>query len=90
MGHFDRLNFLKMRRAMYTMGESEICHNLKVYDTWSKYQQCATLRDMRMEYLIPKYPLHQVGFYVPYLVRFEEIYKDQLSPDYPDSAFKFP
>ncbi|XP_022225115.2 uncharacterized protein LOC111075901 [Drosophila obscura] len=54
--------WLDLRREIYTMGRSEACH-ISAMDDWLLYNNCAILRNMRMEYLIPKYPLHQIGYW---------------------------
>ncbi|XP_062142732.1 uncharacterized protein LOC133850623 [Drosophila sulfurigaster albostrigata] len=51
-----------LRYQIYHYGRSEECHDVK-YSVWSKYMECALFRNMRMDYLIPKYPLHQKGYF---------------------------
>lgn len=50
-----------LRFYIYTVGRSEECHQVE-FNTWRSYVMCSLLRNQRMEYLIPKYPLHQVGY----------------------------
>ncbi|XP_022233881.2 uncharacterized protein LOC111082012 isoform X2 [Drosophila obscura] len=54
--------WLDLRREIYTLGRSEACH-VSAMDDWFLYNNCAILRNMRMEYMIPKYPLHQIGYW---------------------------
>ncbi|BFG04690.1 uncharacterized protein DMAD_03591 [Drosophila madeirensis] len=54
--------WLDLRRELYTMGRSESCH-ISAMDDWLLYNNCAILRNMRMEYIIPKYPLHQIAYW---------------------------
>ncbi|XP_034663238.1 uncharacterized protein LOC117898148 [Drosophila subobscura] len=49
---------LNLRREIYTDGRTESCH-VKELDDWYAYQQCTILRNMRMDYLVPNYPLHR-------------------------------
>ncbi|XP_041449564.1 uncharacterized protein LOC121403752 isoform X2 [Drosophila obscura] len=49
---------LNLRREIYTDGRSESCHIAEL-DDWYDYQHCAILRNMRMDYLVPNYPLHR-------------------------------
>ncbi|XP_002138346.2 uncharacterized protein [Drosophila pseudoobscura] len=65
--------WLDFRRELFKMGRSEACH-VSAMDDWLLYNNCAILRNMRMEYLIPKYPLHQYGYYHPQM-RVELPYK---------------
>ncbi|KAH8419280.1 hypothetical protein KR222_003823, partial [Zaprionus bogoriensis] len=53
----------ELRLQIYKQGNSEECHSLDYIDkTGLEYQECAIRRNQRLEYLIPKYPLHQVGY----------------------------
>ncbi|XP_046869653.1 uncharacterized protein LOC111519207 isoform X2 [Drosophila willistoni] len=54
--------YMQLRREIFESGKSEECHGKK-YDDWRKYQECTIRRNMRMEYMIPKYPLHQINTY---------------------------
>ncbi|SPP81020.1 uncharacterized protein LOC117583672 [Drosophila guanche] len=49
---------LNLRREIYTDGRTESCH-VKDLDDWYAYQKCTILRNMRMDYLVPNYPLHR-------------------------------
>ncbi|XP_060654991.1 uncharacterized protein LOC132790473 isoform X1 [Drosophila nasuta] len=51
-----------LRQQIYKEGRSEECHDPEKYSKWKDYQECAMRRNQRMEYYIPKYPLHQIGF----------------------------
>ncbi|EDW64929.2 uncharacterized protein [Drosophila virilis] len=48
-----------LRRQITIQGSSEQCHNTDNYPKFRDFQECQMRRNMRMEYLIPKYPLHQ-------------------------------
>jgi len=52
--------FFSLRQQLYEKGDSEQCHN-ESYTDWLEYQECAIRRNQRMEYFIPKYPLHQLA-----------------------------
>ncbi|EDV55239.2 uncharacterized protein Dere_GG21991 [Drosophila erecta] len=52
--------FSSLRQQLYEKGHSEQCHN-ESYTDWLEYQECAIRRNQRMEYFIPKYPLHQLA-----------------------------
>ncbi|EDW71322.1 uncharacterized protein Dvir_GJ16126 [Drosophila virilis] len=58
--HKHRPIWTGLRRQMYLQGNSDECHSPKII-RWQDYMDCALRRNQRMEYLIPKYPLHQVG-----------------------------
>ncbi|EDW81526.2 uncharacterized protein Dwil_GK10974 [Drosophila willistoni] len=49
-----------LRKAIYDLGKSEECH-VKELSDWTSYQLCALRRNQRMEYAVPKYPLHQLN-----------------------------
>ncbi|XP_017860092.1 PREDICTED: uncharacterized protein LOC108611803 [Drosophila arizonae] len=48
-----------LRRQLYLQGRSEECHT-KEFVNWREFAECQLRRHMRMEYLIPKYPLQQL------------------------------
>lgn len=50
----------ELRFEIYKTGNSEECHEYMKYSKGLEYVECALRRNQRMEYLIPKYPLHQV------------------------------
>ncbi|KAH8376871.1 hypothetical protein KR093_001816 [Drosophila rubida] len=50
-----------LRQQIYKRGNSEECHDVK-YSKFRDYQECAMRRNQRMEYFVPKYPLHQIGY----------------------------
>ncbi|KAL7739719.1 hypothetical protein ACLKA6_012698 [Drosophila palustris] len=54
--------FMSLRKLLFVEGRSEECHTRK-QDKLLRYLNCALLRHMRMEYLIPMYPLHQIYFH---------------------------
>ncbi|XP_030569022.1 uncharacterized protein LOC115768552 [Drosophila novamexicana] len=58
--HQHRPVWTALRRQMFLQGNSDECH-LPDMIRWHDYMDCALRRNQRMEYLIPKYPLHQVG-----------------------------
>ncbi|XP_068156497.1 uncharacterized protein [Drosophila tropicalis] len=60
--HLHRPIWLELRRELYKFGKSEECHVAKL-DKWRDYEECALRRNQRMEYMIPKYPLRQIGYY---------------------------
>ncbi|XP_002070540.3 uncharacterized protein LOC6648093 [Drosophila willistoni] len=60
--HLHRPIWLELRRELYKFGNSEECHIAKL-DKWRDYEECALRRNQRMEYMIPKYPLRQIGYY---------------------------
>nr|XP_017106295.1 uncharacterized protein LOC108131756 isoform X4 [Drosophila bipectinata] len=49
-----------LRMEVFLQGKSETCHTNQ-YVEIRPYLECALLRNMRMEYLMPHYPLHQTG-----------------------------
>ncbi|KPU75736.1 uncharacterized protein Dana_GF26466, isoform A [Drosophila ananassae] len=49
-----------LRLEIYLQGKSEACHTNQ-YVEYRPYLECAILRDMRMEYLMPMYPMIQIG-----------------------------
>lgn len=50
----------ELRQEIYTAGNSEECHENMKYAKGLEYMECALKRNQRLEYLIPKYPLHQI------------------------------
>ncbi|XP_064546408.1 uncharacterized protein LOC135434004 [Drosophila montana] len=48
-----------LRRQIHTQGNAEECHVKDKYPKFREFQECQIRRHMRLEYLIPKYPLHQ-------------------------------
>ncbi|XP_032592241.2 uncharacterized protein LOC116805288 [Drosophila grimshawi] len=54
--------YMDLRQELYNRGRSEECH-VKKNIQWRDYLECALRRNQRMEYLIPKYPLHQVHYF---------------------------
>ncbi|KAH8367359.1 hypothetical protein KR200_012024 [Drosophila serrata] len=57
-----RAVWMDLREEIWKEGNSQECHQANMTDWW-KYINCAIRRNMRMEYLVPKYPLHQQGYY---------------------------
>jgi len=55
-----------IRREIYRLGRYDECHDAVKYTDWLKYQECTIRRNQRIEYLIPKYPLIQQGYFAPY------------------------
>ncbi|KAH8316140.1 hypothetical protein KR067_000454, partial [Drosophila pandora] len=55
-----RLLHVDLRLEMFLQGKSEACHTTQ-YVEFRPYLECAILRNMRMEYLMPHYPLIQIG-----------------------------
>ncbi|EDW24172.1 GL23530 [Drosophila persimilis] len=53
--------FVELRRELFKFGKSELCHKTTMVK-WKDYQYCALMRNQRMEYMIPHYPLHQIGY----------------------------
>ncbi|XP_032584921.1 uncharacterized protein LOC26528351 isoform X2 [Drosophila mojavensis] len=49
------------RYNLFKNGRSEECHKV-AFNTYRSYLECALMRNQRMEFLIPKYPLHQLGY----------------------------
>ncbi|XP_017140836.2 uncharacterized protein LOC108154898 [Drosophila miranda] len=49
---------VNLRTEIYTDGRSENCHTSDL-DDWYAYMHCSLLRNMRMDYLVPNYPLHR-------------------------------
>nr|XP_017007717.2 uncharacterized protein LOC108064631 isoform X2 [Drosophila takahashii] len=59
---FDhRTIWMDLRRELYVYGRSEECHTVN-YTDWREFQECSLRRNQRMEYMIPQYPLHQIGY----------------------------
>ncbi|XP_001988486.2 uncharacterized protein LOC6562719 isoform X2 [Drosophila grimshawi] len=50
-----------LRHQIFSLGNSEECHTPK-FVQWRQYMECALRRHQRLEYLIPKYPLHQMAY----------------------------
>ncbi|KAH8281429.1 hypothetical protein KR054_000437, partial [Drosophila jambulina] len=64
---YDRLYpiravWMDLREQIWKDGDSQECHTPNMTEFY-KYINCAIRRNMRMEYLVPKYPLHQQGYY---------------------------
>jgi len=58
----NRIYFMALRKQLFEQGRSEECHtrnNSRILP----YLQCSLMRNQRMEYMIPMYPLHQVYFH---------------------------
>ncbi|EDW24171.1 GL23531 [Drosophila persimilis] len=49
---------VNLRKEIYKNGRSENCHTADL-DDWYAYMYCSLLRNMRMDYLVPNYPLHR-------------------------------
>ncbi|XP_016948989.2 uncharacterized protein LOC108023853 isoform X2 [Drosophila biarmipes] len=59
---FDhRTIWMELRRELYVYGRSEECHTTNFTD-FRDFQECTLRRNQRMEYMIPQYPLQQVGY----------------------------
>ncbi|KAM8708092.1 hypothetical protein ACLKA7_015117 [Drosophila subpalustris] len=56
--HMKRPFYRDLRRKIYFEADSEQCHSPD-FVTFRKYQECAIQRNQRMEFNVPKYPLHQ-------------------------------
>ncbi|KAH8278910.1 hypothetical protein KR018_010970, partial [Drosophila ironensis] len=48
-----------LRLEIFKDGKAESCHTKQI-DTYLDYINCAILRNMRVEYIVPRYPLHQL------------------------------
>ncbi|XP_022212653.2 uncharacterized protein LOC111067700 [Drosophila obscura] len=59
--YHQRPIYIELRRELYEFGQSELCHKLTM-KKWQDYQYCALIRNQRMDYMIPHYPLHQIGY----------------------------
>ncbi|XP_017837689.1 uncharacterized protein LOC108596452 [Drosophila busckii] len=59
---YKRPIYFDLRNEMYIQGRSEECHTEDLIVV-RKYLECALKRNMRMEYLIPRYPLHQIFYH---------------------------
>ncbi|XP_030385918.1 uncharacterized protein LOC115632773 [Scaptodrosophila lebanonensis] len=59
--HEHRPVWLGIRREIYEHGNSEECHTSK-FNAFRRYFECAMRRNQRVEYMIPQYPLHQLGY----------------------------
>ncbi|TDG44194.1 hypothetical protein AWZ03_009368 [Drosophila navojoa] len=53
--------WVAFRYNLFKNGRSEECHKI-AFNTCRSYLECALMRNQRMEFLIPKYPLHQLGY----------------------------
>ncbi|EDW13275.1 circumsporozoite protein [Drosophila mojavensis] len=51
----------ELRMHIYKSGNSEECHDVAKFKTWREYQECAIRRNMRLDSIIPMYPMHQMG-----------------------------
>ncbi|XP_017860090.1 PREDICTED: fibroin heavy chain-like [Drosophila arizonae] len=51
----------ELRMHIYKSGNSEECHDVAKFKTWREYQECAIRRNMRLDSIIPMYPIHQMG-----------------------------
>ncbi|KAH8242564.1 hypothetical protein KR032_000078, partial [Drosophila birchii] len=60
--HPIRMVWMELRELIFKEGNSLECHQPS-QTVWTNYTMCALLRNMRMEYLIPMYPLRQRGYY---------------------------
>ncbi|KAL7723412.1 hypothetical protein ACLKA6_003667 [Drosophila palustris] len=60
--HKHRPFWDNLRQIMFTQGNSEECHDESKYSDWKEYQECALRRNQRLEYMVPKYPAHQIGY----------------------------
>ncbi|XP_033245244.1 uncharacterized protein LOC108153922 isoform X2 [Drosophila miranda] len=49
---------VNLRKEIYKDGRSENCHTSDL-DDWYAYMHCSLLRNMRMDYFVPNYPLHR-------------------------------
>jgi len=47
---------------LFVQGKSEECHDATKFEKWKDYQECAVRRNQRLEYMIPNYPLQQIGY----------------------------
>ncbi|XP_034105389.1 uncharacterized protein LOC117568688 [Drosophila albomicans] len=54
----ERPFYISLRRQMYENGNSEECHT-PAYNKFYPYIQCALIRHQRMEFEVPRYPVHQ-------------------------------
>ncbi|KAH8278909.1 hypothetical protein KR018_010969, partial [Drosophila ironensis] len=54
-----RALYMDLRLEIFKDGKAESCHT-KDMDTYLDYIHCAILRNMRVEYIVPRYPLHQL------------------------------
>lgn len=57
-----RTVWLDLRKELFKEGDPLQCHTTTMTD-WNKYIHCALMRNMRMEYLVPQYPLIQVSYH---------------------------
>ncbi|KRF78049.1 uncharacterized protein Dvir_GJ26671 [Drosophila virilis] len=57
----NRPMYFDLRLELFKNGKSEECH-VPSLDKWRQYLECALRRNQRMEYMIPMYPLHQIGY----------------------------
>jgi len=56
-----RTIWMELRRELYVYGRSEECHTTNFTD-FREFQECTLRRHQRMEYMIPQYPLQQIGY----------------------------
>ncbi|XP_034472782.1 uncharacterized protein LOC117780379 [Drosophila innubila] len=64
----ERVFWNVLRREIYNFGRYNECHDPVKYTRWLDYHECALRRNQRIEYLIPKYPLYQRGYYANYKI----------------------
>lgn len=57
----SRPMYFDLRLELFKNGKSEECH-IPSLGKWRPYLECALRRNQRMEYMIPMYPLHQIGY----------------------------
>ncbi|XP_062126727.1 uncharacterized protein LOC133839310 isoform X2 [Drosophila sulfurigaster albostrigata] len=55
----DRKIMMELRKTIFKDGRAIECHSSK-YPEFRSYIDCALLRNMRLEFLIPEYPKHQL------------------------------
>ncbi|XP_017022105.1 uncharacterized protein [Drosophila kikkawai] len=58
--HKQQPFLMDLRKSIYEKGNSEECH-VPSQINWRTYTECAMMRNMRMEYLIPYYPMRQTA-----------------------------
>ncbi|XP_020817564.1 uncharacterized protein LOC110191149 [Drosophila serrata] len=69
-----RAVWMDLREEIWKEGNSQECHQANMTD-WLKYINCAIRRNMRMDYLVPMYPLHQQGYYFHPDIKFYRLVK---------------
>ncbi|XP_032588519.1 uncharacterized protein LOC6573503 isoform X1 [Drosophila mojavensis] len=57
--HSSRPIMNELRRSLFKKGNPEQCHTVD-YSQFRDFQECMLRRHQRLEYYIPKYPLHQL------------------------------